>query len=168
MTDVNPFFAALTDENKSYFKSSTTVISKLSSIVPFSMYCNGVPFPTEHDPVAGVISFKCLLIGEFVEITDLDAPESKYIHSSGLHCFPIALIFANLVSISSFILGLERKSRSILNAGLRLGFKKVKLISASLSHRTSVLSVSSSMFLAIWTALECWVRRFLLASVKIS
>ena len=79
MTDVNPFFAALTDENKSYFKSSTTVISKFSSIVPFSMYCNGVPFPTEHDPVAGVISFKCLLIGEFVEITNLDAPESKYI-----------------------------------------------------------------------------------------
>ena len=133
MMDVSPFFAALTDENRSYFRSSTTVISKFSSIVPFSMYCNGVPSPTEHDPVVGVIPLKCFLIGEVVEITDLDAPESKYIHNSGSACRPIALIFANLVSISFLILGFERKFGSIPIGGSDLGLRKVRLMSASLS-----------------------------------
>ena len=50
---------------------------------------------------------RCLLTRDVVDITEREAPESKYIHSSGLHCFPIALIFANLISIFSYSVGAE-------------------------------------------------------------
>jgi hypothetical protein len=38
MTDVSSCLAALTEENKSYFRSSTTVISRFPFMLPFSMY----------------------------------------------------------------------------------------------------------------------------------
>jgi hypothetical protein len=82
MMDVKPCFAALTEENKSNFRSLTTVISKFSLIVPFSIYWRGVPFPIEQDPYVGMSAVRCFRIGDVVDITEREAPESKYIHKS--------------------------------------------------------------------------------------
>ena len=48
------------------------------------MYYKGVPSPMEQDPVAGSGFERCFLIGDVVDMTDLEAPESKYIQSCGV------------------------------------------------------------------------------------
>ena len=70
MTDDSPCFAALTEENRSYLRSFTTVISRFSLISPFSRYCRGVPFPIEQDPYVGVSALRCFRIGDAVDITE--------------------------------------------------------------------------------------------------
>ncbi len=83
MIEVNPGFSALTGENKSYLRFRTTVVSMMSCSRPLSMYSKGVPSPMEQDPITGCGYERCFLLGDVVDITDLEAPESRYIHNCG-------------------------------------------------------------------------------------
>ena len=114
-----PLFAAATAAYKSYFNPCTTVTSLFSVSIPFSRYFKFAPFPTLQEPLVSLKSVNNALIGDSSWMTDLLAPESKYIQISFSPCFLLSSKSCNFESSCFLIAGrffkfqaLKRKSHS--------------------------------------------------------